>query len=202
MVRRIVPRISERSAAEDLVADLFARADEIIAREEYAGIADATAFHTKLAGVTFEGRQDVLAGLHPSTPLRLERQPENEHDPNACALFDPHGDQVGFFNRRLAAALAPSIDAGVDYDVEVTEITGGETDRSLGVNVLVSRRDAVEDREEELAMRLERRAELAAMPPEELEAELVRRFIGDRSLHAGPSRVACPTSQRATTRSP
>jgi single-stranded-DNA-specific exonuclease len=184
MIRRIVPRISERSAAEDLVADLFARADEIIAREEYAGIADATAFHTKLVGVTFEGRQDVLVRLHPSTPLRLERQPDNGHDPSACALFDPHGDQVGFFNRRLAAALAPSIDAGVDYDVEVTEVTGGESDRSLGVNVLVSRRDAIEDRDEELALRLERRAELAAMPPEELEAELVRRFIGDRSLHA------------------
>jgi single-stranded-DNA-specific exonuclease len=184
MIRRIVPRISEHSAAEDLVADLFARADEIIAREEYAGISDATAFHTKLVGVTFEGRQDVLGRLVASTPLRLERQPHNEYDPNACALFDPHGDQVGFFNRRLAAALAPSIDAGVDYDVEVTEVTGGETDRSLGVNVLVSRRDAVEDREEELALRLERRAELAAMPPEELDAELVRRFIGDRSLHA------------------
>ncbi len=184
MVRRIVPRVSERSPAEDLVADLFARADEIIAREEYAGIADATAFHTKLVGVTFEGRQDVLGRLHPSTPLRLERQPDNEFDPNACALFDPYGDQVGFFNRRLAAALSPSVDAGVDYDVEVTEVTGGESDRSLGVNVLVSRRDAVQDREDELATRLQVRAELAALPAEELEAELVRRFIGERSLHA------------------
>ena len=95
-------------------------------------------FHTKLAGVTFEGRQDVLEPAGAGTPLRLERQPDNAYDANACALFDPHGDQVGFFNRRLAAALAPAIDAGVAYDVEVTEVTGGEDDRSLGVNVLVS----------------------------------------------------------------
>ena len=44
-----------------LIEDLFAHADEIIAREEYAGIGDAESFHTKLAGVTFEGRQEVLA---------------------------------------------------------------------------------------------------------------------------------------------
>jgi single-stranded-DNA-specific exonuclease len=106
--------------AFELVEDMFARADEILAREEYSGIAEAPSFHTKLAGVTFEGRQDTLERVSASTPLRLVRQPDNPFDANACALFDPHGDQVGFLNRRLAAALAPSIDAGVDYDVEVT----------------------------------------------------------------------------------
>ena len=73
----------ERGPAAELVEDLFEHADEIIAREEYVGIEDAESFHTKLAGVTFEGRQELLESLEPGTPLRLERQPDNPHDYNA-----------------------------------------------------------------------------------------------------------------------
>lgn len=191
LVRDIHVREADEGApAADLVGDLFARADEIIAREEYAGIEEAPSFHTKLAGVTFEGRQDVLGRLAPGAPLRIVRQPDNEYDQNACALFDPHGDQVGFLNRRLAAVLAAAIDSGIEYDVEVTEVTGGGGDgRSLGVNVLVSRRDAAAaiERDEETAA--ERRAALAALPADELDAELVRTFIGDRSLHEAQARA-------------
>ena len=82
-------KASHDAPAYELVEDLFAHADEILAREEYAGIEDAPSFHTKLAGVTFEGRQDVLARLASGTPLRLERQPDNQFDANAIALFDP-----------------------------------------------------------------------------------------------------------------
>lgn len=170
--------------AADLVADLFAKADEILAREEYAGIEDAPSFHTKLAGVTFEGRQEVLSRLAPGSPLRLERQPDNQYDPNACAVMDSHGDQVGFLNRRLAAALAPAIDAGLGYDVEVTDVTGGEEGRSLGVNVLLSRRDESQAAENLARVRAERRAELAALSADDLDAELIRAFLGDRKLHA------------------
>jgi len=190
VVREVHQRPLEADApAAALVEDLFMRADEILAREEYRGIEDAPEFHTKLVGVTFEGRQDVLSRLVAGTPLRLERQPENEHDPYACALFDAQGDHVGFFNRRLAAVLAPAIDAGVAYDVAVTEVTGGDGDRSLGVNVLVSRRDALADAQASAALRAERKAELSALTPAELDAQLVRTFIGDRSLHEAQVRA-------------
>ncbi|MRS12930.1 MAG: single-stranded-DNA-specific exonuclease RecJ [Actinobacteria bacterium] len=170
--------------AAELVEDLFANADEILARGEYSGIAEAESFHTKLAGVTFEGRQEVVARLQPGVPLRLERQPDNAYDANACALFDPFGDQVGFLNRRLAAVLAPVLDAGVEYDVEVTETTGGEEGASLGVNVLVSRRAEDTELDEELRrLACERRAELAALPTSELDLALKQHFIGDRELH-------------------
>ncbi len=181
-------RAADGGAAE-LVEDLFARADEILAREEYAGIEEAPSFHTKLAGVTFEGRQEVLERLEPGAPLRLVRQPENEYDANACALFDPRGEQVGFLNRRLAAVLAPAIDAGVTYDVEVTDVTGGEAGRSLGVNVLVSRRDAGAVEAERAELRAARRAELAALAPDALDDALTRHFIGDRSLHEAQVRA-------------
>lgn len=177
--------VASDAPARELVESLFARADAILSREEYGGIEDAESFHTKLAGVTFEGRQELLQQIVPGTPLRLERQPDNPHDTNACALRDPRGEHVGFFNRRLAAALAPVIDAGAAYDIEVTEVTGGEAGKALGVNVLVSRRGVAsdEDIDDTIARRASRRAELSAMPAEELDRELTASFIGDRRLH-------------------
>lgn len=172
----------ERGAAAELLEDLFERADEIIAREDYAGIEDADSFHTKLVGVTFEGRQEIVAGLAPGEPLRVVRQPDNEYDSNAIALLAPDGEQVGFFNRRLAAVLAPVIDKGVDYDVEVSDITGGEVGTSLGANVLVSRRVEQTD-EEDVEEAQVRRVSLASMPADELDVELAREFLGERALH-------------------
>ena len=176
------------SPAAELVEDLFARADEILAREEYAGIEEADSFHTKLAGVTFEGRQEVVVRLTSGTPLRVVRQPDNTHDPNAIALHDAHGMQVGFFNRRLAGVLAPVIDAGVEYDVEVTEVTGGDAGRALGVNVLVTRRPDANGTAGEEAIAT-RKAELAVMTPQALDSELVREFIGDGTLHEAQRRA-------------
>lgn len=181
LVRDIVtaPDGDERHAAA-LVEDLFEAAPAILSRGEYAGVGDADSFHTKLVGVTFEGRQDVVSSLEPGTPLRLERQPDNPHDPNACALFAPDGRQAGFFNRRLAAALAPLIDDGLELDVTVTDVTGGEEGKPFGVNVLVSQRgeegEAATDDSEETRQRLQ------TLPPDELDTELARRFIGDSEL--------------------
>lgn len=195
VVREIVAaEVSDDAPAAALVEDLFQRADEILAREEYAGIEDAPSFHTKLAGVTFEGRQEVLARLAPGAPLRLVRQPDNPHDSNAVAVLDPHGAQVGYLNRRLAGVLATPIDAGVEYDVEVTEVTGGEADRSLGVNVLLTRRDASAEGMAAEELRARTRAELSALSAEQLEAELVRRFIGDRALHDAQVRALAELS--------
>lgn len=187
MVRDLaVKEADPTEPAAALVDELFADADRILARGEYEGIADAESFHTKLAGVSFEGRQEVVARLAPDDPLRLERQPDNPHDPCACALFDSVGDQVGFLNRRLAAVLAPAIDAGAAYDVAVADVTGGQDGASLGVNVVVSRRDTGERLE--LAGAAERRTALAALAPSELDEALRAHLIGDRPLHEAQAR--------------
>ena len=52
------------------------------------------------------------------------------------------------------------------------------------MNVLLSRRDAAEDEAEAAGVRVGNREELAGLLPAELDAELVRRFIGDRKLHS------------------
>ena len=110
-------------------------------RDPYATIGDAPRFHTKLAGVTFEGRQDVIAGLRAGAALELRRQPGNPHDRNAIAVH--YGNfQLGFFNKKLAAHIAPLIDAGTRYRARIASLTGGSVAaeaKNRGVNIFVER---------------------------------------------------------------
>ncbi len=130
------PPARSREASEFL-AGLYARSDEFLSRDPYATIGDANAFNTKLAGVTFEGRQDSVAGLEPGIALRLVREPENPYDPNAIGVW--YGQlKIGFINKGIAARIAPNIDAGERYRAEVKHVTGGGA-RSVGVNVYVTR---------------------------------------------------------------
>ncbi|MGB6523273.1 MAG: hypothetical protein WBE83_16020, partial [Candidatus Cybelea sp.] len=86
------PAIDETSAFDEasaFVERVFAASDEYL-RDPYATIDDAARFHTKLAGVSFEGRQDVIAGMRAEAPLELRRQPDNPHDSNAIAVCYGH----------------------------------------------------------------------------------------------------------------
>jgi single-stranded-DNA-specific exonuclease len=134
------PGSAPPSATDAFVERLFAKGDEYL-HDTYATIGDAVRFHTKLAGVSFEGRQDVIAGLHAGAPLELRRQADNPHDSNAIAVH--YGQlQLGFFNRRLAAHIAPLMDAGARYGARVASLTGGGSGgefKHRGVNVVVER---------------------------------------------------------------
>ncbi|HEY0615833.1 MAG TPA: DEAD/DEAH box helicase [Candidatus Elarobacter sp.] len=116
---------------------MYAHASEYLERDAYATIGEATGFNTKVVGVTFEGRQDVVAGLQPGAPLELRRQPDNAYDPNAIGVWFG-ALQLGFLKREIAQRVAPNIDGGERYTAEVTAVTGGGT-RSVGVNVYVTR---------------------------------------------------------------
>lgn len=86
--------------------------------------------------------------MHAGAPLRLLRQPENPHDANAIAVH--YGDlQLGFFNKRLAAHIAPLVDRGARYSARIASLTGPSpldsardgsgSQRYRGVNILVER---------------------------------------------------------------
>ncbi|MBV8600182.1 MAG: DEAD/DEAH box helicase [Candidatus Eremiobacteraeota bacterium] len=132
----------ERSESREFVDALFAKRAQYEAPERYANLGDAWEFNTKLAGVTFEGRQDIAASLQPGAMLELRRQPENPYDANAIACH--YGAlQVGYLNREMAAKLAPLIDGeGRRYAAQITAVTGGKSGRSWGVNVRLRRSDA------------------------------------------------------------
>ncbi|MDQ6926780.1 MAG: DEAD/DEAH box helicase, partial [Candidatus Eremiobacteraeota bacterium] len=125
------------SQARVFLDELYAHAREFLDRDPYATIGEATGFNTKVVGVSFEGRQDVVAGLTPGAALELRRHADNPHDPNAIGVW--HGAlQLGFLKRPIAARVAPNMDGGERYTAEVTAVTGGGA-RSTGINVYVSR---------------------------------------------------------------
>jgi single-stranded-DNA-specific exonuclease len=116
---------------------LFAKASEYVERDRFGSIGEADDFFTKIVGVSFERRQDLIAGLSVGAPLELVREPENPHDPNAIQVrYGPL--QLGFIRREIARHLAPNIEAGDLYAAEVASITGGG-DKNVGVNIHVRR---------------------------------------------------------------
>ena len=96
----------------------------------------------KVAGVTYEGRQSLIAKLSTNDPCRLVPEPTNPYDENAIAVHVAHGGEVwhiGFVPREIAAQIAPHLE-GEALMCKIAEITGGfEFDNgdvaSLGVRL-------------------------------------------------------------------
>lgn len=170
------------------VDQLFAKAQQYLDRERYANLGDSSQFNTKVAGVTFEGRQDIAAGLSVGVALELRREPENPYDPNALSVH--YGAlQIGFLNREMAAKLAPLIDAeGRRYAAEITAITGGKNGRSFGINILVRRNDVIASRRRATAALEEiadvRRALIGDYPVREAQALVLERVEAGRNTLA------------------
>jgi hypothetical protein len=65
---------------------------------------------TRLVGVSYDGRQRVVAGLNFGEELSLVRQPDNPFDRNAILAENKHGQQIGYLNRELAKVIACRFD--------------------------------------------------------------------------------------------
>ncbi|MBQ6454174.1 MAG: DEAD/DEAH box helicase, partial [Coriobacteriales bacterium] len=171
-----------------LLDELEAKSTTCLDQGDYHGILDAEAFPTKLAGVTFEGRQEVLASVPAGATLQLRREPHNPYDPNAIAV-DFQGRQMGFLNARLAARLAPALDAGASYDVQLTQITGGKDGTSLGANVWLAKKGAGAIAQERMHELEALRARWQGMEPRALRAALLESFIGPHRMHDAQERA-------------
>jgi single-stranded-DNA-specific exonuclease len=131
------PREEAKVNESDAFVERVFSSSESYLRDPYSTIGDATVFNSKLVGVSFEGRQDVISGLKIGLDLDLVREPGNEHDLNAIAVR--YGNlQLGYIRRGIAAHLAPRIDAGARYRARISSLTGGG-DRHRGVNIVVER---------------------------------------------------------------
>ena len=81
---------------------------------------------TRVVGVTFEGRQEVVACLKRFDKVWLDREPTNRYDRNAITVCRENGEQIGYINRHLAAKLNPLFKAyGYPVKGRVTLLTGG-----------------------------------------------------------------------------
>ena len=100
--------------------------------------------NTRVAGVTFEGRQALIEQIRTSDPCRLVPEPTNPYDKNAIAVHVAHDGNVwhiGFVPKEIAAEIAPYLE-GEALMCRIAEITGGFETRdgdtaSLGVRLRI-----------------------------------------------------------------
>ena len=104
----------------------------------------------RVAGAAGAGphHADALASedVGPGQPLELRRDPANEHDPNAIAVYRAGGgEQLGWVPREVAAELAPELDAGPSWSaVVLREQRRSPRDPRHGVTMLVARAREIE----------------------------------------------------------
>lgn len=100
-------------------------------------------FFTKIAGVTFEGRQQIIARCSAGEKLRLVRDPSNPFDKGAIKVVRLNGEQLGFIPAHVSrggdsSGLAFQLDRGHEYQCRIKDVTGGGAGLSLGVNIEIT----------------------------------------------------------------
>lgn len=89
----------------------------------------------KLRGASHYEAAVKAGDFSPGTPVRLVREPDNEHDPNAIAVYAIDGKgPAGYVNKQNAARLAKMIDSG--EPLEAIAIRGAKPGED-GVPVMV-----------------------------------------------------------------
>ncbi|MFW6008189.1 MAG: single-stranded-DNA-specific exonuclease RecJ [archaeon] len=177
---------------DKMLNKLYESADEILSGEKYRGIAQAKGFNTKLAGTSFDGRQEMLGKIKDKKNIKakLVRQGKRTfeyktsqydtlkklarrfsisieeikkinklkndevkigqklvlRDANAIAVEVDSVGEIGFLNASLAKKIAPVIDSGIEYSIDISQITGGDN-KNYGCNVYVSKKTNKKDLE-------------------------------------------------------
>lgn len=104
--------------------------------DSYQNIGESEQFFTKIVGVTFENRQDLIAQLTLGQKITFKRQPENTYDANAVAVCTLDYQILGYLKAEIAQKLASLMDTGTIYNVQVALLTGS-AEQNWGVNILV-----------------------------------------------------------------
>lgn len=85
--------------------------------------------NTKLAGVTHAGRQETIVYLKSGDLIRLRREENNPHDPNAVHVERRSGTSLGYLPAELAVDIAEALsELGGTYEATVVKLQGGTTD--------------------------------------------------------------------------
>lgn len=136
--------------------------------DPYQNIGQNERFFTKIVGVTFENRQDLIARLTAGQRLEIKRQPENIYDANAVAVCTLDDQVLGYLKAEIAKYLAPLMDAGAAYHAQVSLLTGS-AGQNWGANILVCK-------EQEEACGQHKRASITI-------EEVRQALLGERAYH-------------------
>ena len=85
----------------------------------------------RVAGVTFDSRQDIIDGIMEGDAVYLKPEPTNAYDPNACAVYlkertlETQGDQIIGYVPRDQSSEVQAMMRQKDFTVQIDDITGG-----------------------------------------------------------------------------
>lgn len=129
------------SAPLSFLDSLYLEGEIWLEDDYYRDIAEKEEFFTKLVGVTFEDRQQLLREIPDGDTLELKREYDNIHDKYAIQVCW-QDQQLGYLNARLACRLAPVLDKGVQYETYLTLVTGRDR-ATLGANICIRRKEGI-----------------------------------------------------------
>ena len=94
-------------------------------------------FYMKVAGVTFNGRQEIIKKLKIGDKLRFLPEPTNPHDYHAVKVITEDGECIGYVPRERNERIFQNIVYdNILFKISVSAITGG-SDANYGVNIRV-----------------------------------------------------------------
>jgi hypothetical protein len=109
--------VNERALyAAALVAGLSLAADRAEAQQVRMLVQSSP-----LAGFNYHQAPEVWQGMRVGDALRLEREPDNVHDPSAISV-QWRGHKLGYVPRAQNAALAWAMDRGERLDARVSRV--------------------------------------------------------------------------------
>lgn len=104
-------------------------------QESEQGDADEK-FYTKIYGVTYDNRQELISKLRAGDSLLLKREPDNPYDENAIAFQNKRGEKLGYVSKKIASWMADLLDNDTNISATVESVTGGNG-YNRGVNILL-----------------------------------------------------------------
>ncbi|MFW5962354.1 MAG: single-stranded-DNA-specific exonuclease RecJ [bacterium] len=170
----------ESNEVDEFIRNLFEKSEIILAEEPYRGIDQAENFATKVRGVTYEERQEVLAELKNCVgeELQLIREPDNSNDENAIMVYSQYG-QLGYIRREVAEWIAPLLDNGIEYRTTLVNITGGDVENgkeNYGANIYLEKDNVVSMK---TLINKGNRERLSKLGKEDLIVEIKNELIGE-----------------------
>ncbi len=134
-IERVLPaelrsKARERRAAREIVekleADKRAEATRQAEKEQRLRSEPVQTEDFLLAGVSHEGREHIIRELaETGSTVRLIREPLNQYDSNAIAVYLLTGHKIGYAPREIAAYLAPLLDDGFRCKAWIKKILRG-----------------------------------------------------------------------------
>ena len=84
---------------------------------------DRISLHFFSRGVRYldDALKELWKKSEPTSPLRLKRDRDNEHDPYAIEILDDEGRELGYVPRYYTQSLAQILDANCSYEVELVQ---------------------------------------------------------------------------------